>query len=181
MLHSHKLDVVNGKSGFYIEVCVHQTVGREKRLEFPPSPPQEWNTNHEYYQGFITTGITTLAHEPLQSGQFSGSAGDLMVLTLANILQMPITITVFTSVSNMPVLCIMPTTHSALTSQPIFLAYTQTGPGHYDCVVPIESSDSAKTKQKKNKMYLWKKPQEPWNCVFIFEMCMCQRKERVYV
>lgn len=72
-----------------------------------------------------------------------------MVLTLANILQMPIT--VFTSVSNMLVLCIMPTTHSALTSQPIFLAYTQTGPGHYDCVVPIESSDSAKTKQKKKQ------------------------------
>ena len=120
---------------------------------------EEWNNNHEHYQGFITTDITTVAHEYLQSGQFLGCTGDLMVLTLANILQMPIT--VFTSVSNMPVLCIMPTTHSTLTTQLIFLAYTQTGPGHYDCVLPIESSDSAKTKPKKNKIYLWKKPKEP--------------------
>ena len=31
---------------------------------------EEWNTNHEHYQEFITTDITILAHEYLQSGQF---------------------------------------------------------------------------------------------------------------
>ena len=45
---------------------------------------EEWNANHEHHQGFITTDITTLAHEYFQSDQFSGCAGDLMVLTLAN-------------------------------------------------------------------------------------------------
>lgn len=57
---------------------------------------EEWNANQEYYQGFIAVDITTLTQEYLQSEHFAGCVGDLMVLTLANVLQMPITI--FTSV-----------------------------------------------------------------------------------
>ena len=62
-----------------------------------------------------------------------------MVLTLANILFLPITI--FTSISNMPIICILPTTGPTISTQPLFLAYTQTGPGHYDCAVPCESAN----------------------------------------
>ena len=36
----------------------------------------------------------------------------------------------------MPLLCIMPTTQIT----PIFLTYTQSGAGHYDCPVPIPSN-----------------------------------------
>ena len=61
-----------------------------------------------------------------------------MVLTLANVLGMPIT--VFTSVQNMPVLCIMPTSQSVAIEQPLFLAFTQHGAGHYDAVIPISAS-----------------------------------------
>ena len=108
---------------------------------------EEWNANQEYYQGFITVDITTLTQEYLQSGHFAGCVGDLMVLTLANVLQMPITI--LTSVPNMPLLCIMPTMQSTLTTQPIFLAYTQSGPGHYDCALPSESTGTLAEASKK--------------------------------
>ena len=107
---------------------------------------EEWNTNQEYYQGFLTVDITTITHEFLQSGHLSGCLGDLMVLTLANILQIPITI--FTSVQNMPLLCIMPTTQITSITQPIFLTYTQSGAGHYDCAVPMPSDSISASKKQ---------------------------------
>ena len=58
-----------------------------------------------------------------------------MILTLANVLHMAIT--VFTSIENMPVLCILPTTGPTVSTQAIFLAYTQAGPGHYDSAIPV--------------------------------------------
>ena len=107
---------------------------------------EEWNTNQEYYQGFLTVDITTITHEYLQSEHFSWYLGDLIVLTLASILQIPIT--VFTTVQNMPLLCIMPTTQ--ITSiTPIFLTYTQSGAGHYDCPVPIPSDSIPGSKKTK--------------------------------
>ena len=35
----------------------------------------------------------------------------------------------------MPILCVMPTSQSIVTTQPLFLPYTQSGPEHYDAVV----------------------------------------------
>ena len=69
-----------------------------------------------------------------------------MVFTLANVLQMPIII--FTSVENMPVLCIMPTVSSTETTQPIFITYTQNGPGHYDYAKSV-TQPQQKTKSTK--------------------------------
>ena len=71
---------------------------------------QEWNNNMEYYQGFLTEDHATSSHHFLDSSQFSGNAGDFMALTTANVLQLPITI--FTTASNMPLICILPTTTS---------------------------------------------------------------------
>ena len=64
---------------------------------------QEWNSNIEYYQGFISEDLALVSHSFLDDTQFSGAAGDLMVLTLANVLQLPINI--FMPVSNMPLVC----------------------------------------------------------------------------
>ena len=50
----------------------------------------------------------------MPDGQFAGGLGDLMVLTLANILNTPITL--FTSIENMPLLCVTPTTQAADTT-----------------------------------------------------------------
>ncbi len=117
---------------------------------------EEWNANQEQYQGFITEDISTLTHEYLQSGHYSGCAGDLMVLTLANILQMPITI--FTSVSNMPLVCVMPTSLTMLTTQPIFLVYTQSGPGHYDSAISVDSDSKALPKKRPTKYTCGRSP-----------------------
>ena len=84
----------------------------------------------------------------------------------------------FACLSNMPVLCIMPTTQSALTTQPIFLAYTQSGPGHYDCVLPIESSDSAKTKPKKTRCTCGRNPKNLGTaCSSLRCACVREKKE----
>ena len=102
---------------------------------------QEWNSNIEYYQGFITEDLALVSQSFLDDTHFSGAAGDLMVLTLANVLQLPINI--FMSVSNMPLVCILPTNNSLISTSPLCLAYTQDNadtPGHYDYVVPMDMS-----------------------------------------
>ena len=70
-----------------------------------------------------------------------------LVLTLANI-----PITIFTSVINMPVLCINGT---LTTVQPIFLAYTQSGPGNHNCVASQTSHQKTS-----NKLYVWEEAHE---------------------
>ena len=152
---------------------------------------EEWNTNQEYYQGFLTVDITTITHEFLQSGHFSGCLGDLMVLTLANILQIPITI--FTSVQNMPLLCIMPTTQITSITQPIFLTYTQSGAGHYDCAVPMPSdSISASKKTKVTRCTCGRNPKNTraacssWRCACLRDekgcttLCTCKGCTNTY-
>ena len=140
----------------------------------------EWNANHDYYQGFVTSDITTLADDYLQSGCFSGNVGDLMVLTISNVLLMPITI--FTSIPNMPVLCIMPTTEITGTVQPILLAYTQSGPGHYDCAVPVsnEQTQTSHAPKTANKVYMWEEAHKHRSSMFIIEVCMCKEQQRVH-
>ena len=99
----------------------------------------EWSSNPDFYQGFITADITTVCADFLQNSCFAGDAGDLMILTLANVLHMAIT--VFTSIENMPVLCILPTTGPTVS--------TQAGPGHYDSAIPVnlpEKRNSVVTK-----------------------------------
>ena len=99
---------------------------------------QEWlGENSEYYQGFVTVDIAKHAHQYLDSGEFDGDLGDLMVLTLSNILHVPITI--FSNIPNLGLVCISPTTdvHSTI---PLYLTYNNYGSGHYDYAVPMEST-----------------------------------------
>ena len=105
---------------------------------------EEWSNNLDFYQGFITNDLSSMSQHFLQDGYFSGDAGDLMVLTLANILLIPVTI--FTSIENMPVLCVLPTSGPTVSSQPIFLAYNQDGPGHYDCATQCVSTKASESK-----------------------------------
>ena len=118
---------------------------------------QEWNNNLEYYQGFLTVDVdlSAVSQEYLDDAHFSGSAGDLMALSIANVIQMPLTI--FSPAQNMPLICIMPTTSSNLTpalcsTNPICLAYTpDTGerPGHYDSVIALSDSSLSQVKRTK--------------------------------
>ena len=95
---------------------------------------EEWEENTGNYQSFISEDLSIGSQQYLQDGHFTGDAGDLMVLTLANVLGLPITL--FTSIQNMPVICVMPTSQAITSStEPLLLAFTQDGPGHYDAVI----------------------------------------------
>jgi hypothetical protein len=101
---------------------------------------EEWLGEHlDYYQKFVTIDIQNCAEQYLDSGEFAGDLGDLMVLTIANILHLPITI--FTNMPNLSVICISPV--SGITStEPIFLTFDSSGPGHYSYAIPIPSTES---------------------------------------
>ena len=135
---------------------------------------EEWRTNQDKYQGYIVDDLTTLGPQYQLSGQFSGDVGDLMLMTLSNVLSMPITL--FTSVPNMPTLCIIPTHHTSLSAQPLFLAYTQSGPGHYDSVVPV-NDDRECAQDKKCKCYCGQKSDGISEKCLSFR-CTCHRQSR---
>ena len=136
---------------------------------------KEWEENIDQYQGYLTEDLATISKTFLQSGQYTGDLGDLMVLTLANMLNIPIT--VFTSVNNMPVLCIMPTTQSVLSTQPLFLAFTQSGPGHYDAVIATTGTSNPPADVRK-KCYCGRKPNfNADSCISTRCPCFLKNKE----
>lgn len=92
---------------------------------------KEWKENVMYYEGFIEGSVAEEAEKFLQDGVFSGPLGDTMVLALSNALSIPITI--FSSIRGHPLLNFLPRHVSV--QFPLFLAYTQYGPGHYDAIV----------------------------------------------
>ena len=117
------------------ELCVSFLANALRRLVV-----QEWlGENAEYYQGFVTTDIATHAHQYLNSGEFGGDLGDLMVVTLSNILHIPITI--FSNIPDLGLVCITPT--SGMSSIiPLYLTYNNYGSGHYDYALPIDSTSN---------------------------------------
>ena len=112
---------------------------REKMVE-------EWNNNAAHYQGFITEDLTSVSSQYLDSTQFSGDAGDFMVLTLANILGVPITI--FTSVTNMPVLCILPTTSTLVSTEQPQMTYQ-------DTMIMLSRWTKQSRKKNKGQVHMW--------------------------
>jgi hypothetical protein len=105
---------------------------------------QEWQgDNGDYYQSFTTSDIQSEAQQYFNSGEFAGNLGDLMVVTLSNVLHMPISI--FTTIPNLSVLCITPgPITQAETIIPLYLTYNHIGPGHYDYAIPMTSSSGNK-------------------------------------
>lgn len=135
---------------------------------------EEWEENVDQYQGYITDDLATISHTYLQSGQYTGDVGDLMVLTVANI-----PITVFTSVHNMPVLCVMPTSQSVVSTQPLFLPFTQSGPGHYDAVVSAVTQTASNSNAK---CYCGRKSNfKGDSCFSIRCKCFLEKRECTYL
>ena len=105
--------------------------------------------SNDFYQCFVTVDISTISDDFLASGIFEGDLGDLMVLTIANILHCPITL--FTSINDMPIICITPTVETMDTTHPLFLTFIQSGSGHYDYALPCnEAKVQAKPRIKCN-------------------------------
>ena len=96
----------------------------------------EWmGPNSDEYQSFLASA-QLLAEAPrfLQHGVHCGELGDLVITAMANALKIPIV--VFTSAANFPLTTVMPTYNMAATSEPIYVALTQCGGGHFDAVLP---------------------------------------------
>ena len=67
----------------------------------------EWlGENSDHNQGFTTVDIRSHAHQYRLNGEFAGDLGELMVMTVANILHIPLLI--ITNIQNMPVLVMSP-------------------------------------------------------------------------
>lgn len=99
---------------------------------------EEWMRYPDAYTPFITgTGrkFEIEAKLFLNDGHFASELGKSMPLAIANLLKLPLVL--ITQMENFPVLPITP--RESLQCLPIFVAYDQSGPGHYDAVVQIEN------------------------------------------
>lgn len=79
---------------------------------------QEWlGERSESYQSFLTgQQLQAEADQFLRMGEFSGDVGDLVLLALSHVLQMPIV--VFTLIQNLPIIVQHPTTDSLIHANP---------------------------------------------------------------
>ena len=97
---------------------------------------KEWLGEHsQCYQMFMTEGqLHIQAKEFLHDGAYSSDIGDLAIAALSNMLQSPLVL--FTSRPNQPLHIQHPNNSPMINPHPIYLAYLQVGPGHYDAVAP---------------------------------------------
>ena len=106
----------------------------------------EWITNPDQYKPFLTGEQTfeTEARLFLNDGHFATQLGNSMPLTMGNVLKLPVV--VVTEMENLPVLPITP--RESIQCLPIFIAFDQSGAGHYDAVVQIPKSEPSCEVQK---------------------------------
>lgn len=95
----------------------------------------EWLNNGSRYEPFFSGRVKNFEDEALQyqsPGMFSSELGDAMLLGLSNILWL--SIVAFTSIESWPYIPVHP--HMVpVDSAPIFLAFLQSGPGHYSLAI----------------------------------------------
>lgn len=114
---------------------------------------EEWLAHSPSYSPFLT-GSQTFEDEAkafLIDGHFATDLGNSMPLARANVLCLPIV--VFTQMENLPVLPI--SRRDCIQCMPIFVAFDQSGVGHYDAVTQITHSEPSceveKTDELQNK------------------------------
>ena len=92
----------------------------------------EWLSNVDEYQKFLDGEhlVTEEAPKFLKQGYFFGPMGNTMVLAVSNALGVPIV--VFSFASHYPVINVTPRVCEV--PVPLYIAYNQAGPGHYDGV-----------------------------------------------
>ncbi|CAF1214549.1 unnamed protein product [Rotaria sp. Silwood1] len=100
----------------------------------------QWRLHEDFYSQFVDKEKVTFLKEVKKfskNGVSDSTLGDIVPLTIANTLN--ITITIFTSVSNLPRIDVKPEYKNnllSLTQKTIYLAYNQYGVGHYDAAYP---------------------------------------------
>ena len=92
------------------------------------------NRSHEY-QGFLTSStVEEEAPKFMQSGFYHGELANTMVLAVSNALEIPIV--VFSSALHHLLLFITPLSFKV--TWPLFIAFSQYGPGHYLGICVVE-------------------------------------------
>ena len=106
---------------------------------------EEWMAHSDLYQHFLAKEqiFESEAKLFLNDGHFATDLGNAMPLAMANALKLPIVI--FTQMENLPVLPITP--REKIKCMPIFLAFHQSGPGHYDAVEMSSSHSMPPSKE----------------------------------
>lgn len=100
----------------------------------------QWRLHEDYYSQFVEKEKVTFLKEVKKfskNGVSDSTLGDIVPLTIANALD--IKITIFTSVSNLPRIDVKPehkNNSSSFSQKTIYLAYNQYGIGHYDAAYP---------------------------------------------
>jgi hypothetical protein len=100
----------------------------------------QWRENEDYYSQFVVKEKVRFLKEVKKfskNGVSDSTLGDIVPLTIANTLN--INITIFTSVSDLPRIDVKPEQKNHLlpyTRKTIYLAYNQYGVGHYDAAYP---------------------------------------------
>ena len=97
---------------------------------------QEWLSNSEQYQPFVQPGLDYYsdAKRFLMPGHFAASICDAMPLAAANVLHLPLVLV--TSVTDWPLTIVTPHVQ-AISSVPLYLAFTQEESGHYDSLIEL--------------------------------------------
>ncbi|CAF3105250.1 unnamed protein product [Rotaria sp. Silwood2] len=99
----------------------------------------QWRLHEDYYSQFVDKEKVAFLKEVKKfskNGVSDSTLGDIVPLTIANTLN--INITIFTSVSNLPRIDVKPEhkDNVSLIQKTIYLAYNQYGVGHYDAAYP---------------------------------------------
>ncbi|CAF1300986.1 unnamed protein product [Adineta steineri] len=100
----------------------------------------QWRLHEDYYSQFVDTEKVAFLKEVKKfskNGVSDSTLGDIVPLTIANTLN--INITIFTSVLDLPRIDVKPEQKQnsvSLTRKTIYLAYNQYGLGHYDAAYP---------------------------------------------
>ena len=101
---------------------------------------EQWRLHEDYYSQFVDKEKVSFLKEVKKfskNGVSDSILGDIVPLTIANILD--INIVIFTSVSDLPRIDVKPerrTSSSSNQRKTIYLAYNQSGVGHYDAAYP---------------------------------------------
>lgn len=83
------------------------------------------------------------AHRYRNVSSFGGQLGDLIIKLMSSLIGCPII--VMTSMESVPVIPFIP--EHCISRNPIYIAYTQAGPGHYDGTLPRHTSDIFSTEE----------------------------------
>jgi hypothetical protein len=100
----------------------------------------QWREHEDYYSQFVDTEKVAFLKEVKKfskNGVSDSTLGDIVPLTIANTLE--INITIFTSVLDLPRIDVKPEYKrnlESVTRKTIYLAYNQYGSGHYDAAYP---------------------------------------------